>query len=176
MDKIWLKLDELKLEIMRRFPILSTGDKVPITSDKLDSIDNKLPTTLGQKTKAGSLGVVLAIDSDALPITSIQLPASLGQKTKAQSVSIALASDTGTLPVQTDERPSDTHAAVVISDSVTLGTPCRGIYVGVGGDIVVYTGTSTTTFKNVPTGFILPVKATRVNATGTTASNLVWMF
>lgn len=38
------------------------------------AINGKLPATLGQKTKAASLAVVLASDSDALPVT---LPAGL---------------------------------------------------------------------------------------------------
>ena len=50
----------------------------------------------------------------------------------------------------------------------------RGIYVGVGGDIKVTTvDGDTVTFVAVPQGVILPVRAKRIFATGTTAASLV---
>lgn len=51
---------------------------------------------------------------------------------------------------------------------------CRAIYVGGAGDISLLTiRGSTVTFANVPAGLILPVQATRVLSTGTTATSLV---
>ncbi len=51
----------------------------------------------------------------------------------------------------------------------------KGIYVGGAGDIVVIMANSTTpvTFRSTATGSILPIRVSRVLATGTTATNLV---
>lgn len=83
----------------------------------------------------------------------------------------------GRLPVQTDERPSSSAAAITPSDTTVLpGGTTRGIYVGVAGNVVALIGGTAITFTAVPAGSILPVAATRVNATGTTASGLVALF
>lgn len=55
-----------------------------------------------------------------------------------------------------------------------MAVPCRGIYVGVTGDIKVdMVGGGTVTFVGVPQGTILPARCKRVYLTGTTASSLV---
>jgi hypothetical protein len=73
--------------------------------------------------------------------------------------------------------PAVDFAAVTPSDSTNLSRPCRGIYVGVGGDVVAvtYAGTAVT-FKGAPSGAILPIQAIRVNSTNTTATNMVALF
>lgn len=64
------------------------------------------------------------------------------------------------------------------SDSTVFGATAatavtRGIYVGVTGNINIVTeGGSTVLFSNVPVG-ILPVRATQVLSTSTTASSMV---
>lgn len=83
----------------------------------------------------------------------------------------------GRLPVQTDERPSASAAAITPSDTVALpGGTTRGVYVGGAGNVVALIGGAAVTFTEVPAGSILPVAATRVNATGTTATALVALF
>ena len=65
--------------------------------------------------------------------------------------------------------------AVTPSDSVNFpGGPARGLYVGTTGNIsvVMYGDGATVIFSAVPVG-ILSVQCTRVNATGTTAANIV---
>lgn len=63
-------------------------------------------------------------------------------------------------------------SAVTPSDSTEVNA--RGLYIGTGGDVaIVNTQGTAVTFKNVPTGTILPVFAYKVNATNTTASNIV---
>ena len=77
-----------------------------------------------------------------------------------------------------------TSYAITPSDSNPAGDftngMCRGIYVGVGGDVVaiVYQAGSKTavTFKNAASGSVIPVRAIRVNATSTTATNLVALY
>ena len=58
---------------------------------------------------------------------------------------------------------------------------CKGLFVGTGGNIaVVMVGdgdsSKVTVFTNVLGGTILPVQATRVNSTSTTASNIVALY
>lgn len=79
------------------------------------------------------------------------------------------------LPVDSGTSASGSYAAVTPSDSVALTTPARALYVGSAGDLAVKNGSGGTavTFKSVPAGMLLPVKATHVLATGTTASSLV---
>lgn len=55
---------------------------------------------------------------------------------------------------------------------------CRGIYVGVAGDIsitMVNVGTAVI-FKNAAAGSTIPVQASKINTTGTTATNLVVLY
>lgn len=68
----------------------------------------------------------------------------------------------------------DLMAAVTPSDSADLANVTRAIYVGGAGAIAVVSPTGqTVTFSAVPVGTLLPIRAARVKATGTTATNLV---
>lgn len=70
--------------------------------------------------------------------------------------------------------PAQNGFAVTPSDSVDLPTNCRSLYVGTAGNIVLVTaGGTTLTFVNVGAGSILPVRADRVRATGTTAGSII---
>lgn len=68
-----------------------------------------------------------------------------------------------------------THAAAVTpNDGVDLPSVSRAFYIGVSGNLsVVMAGGETATFVGLPTGGILPIQATRVRATGTTATSIV---
>lgn len=70
--------------------------------------------------------------------------------------------------------PGKWGETVVPSDVTNLSSPCRSIYVGVSGNIsaVMYGDGATVVFANVPVG-IFPIQATRINATGTTATTMV---
>jgi hypothetical protein len=56
-----------------------------------------------------------------------------------------------------------------------LGATYEAFYIGVGGDVSLDCVTSGTNivFKNLASGQMLPVRATVVNATNTTATNIV---
>jgi hypothetical protein len=61
--------------------------------------------------------------------------------------------------------------AITPSDTVNMTRPCEAIYVGgasAGNVVVVMPSGDVATFVAVPIGTILPVKAKRVNSTGTT--------
>lgn len=73
--------------------------------------------------------------------------------------------------------PGEDAGAVIPSDSVNLTRTARALYIGTGGNVVVITASGTAvTFANVQTGTVLPVRAARVNATNTTASNIVAIY
>lgn len=65
--------------------------------------------------------------------------------------------------------------SITPSDSVNLPNGvCGCVYVGGSGNVVVVDETDTaTTLTAVPTGAYIPVAAKRINATSTTATNLV---
>lgn len=70
---------------------------------------------------------------------------------------------------------SPAYDAVPIVNDVAI-TACRAIYVGVAGDISVQTAVAARVFKNAIAGTIIPVNALKVNAAGTTATNLLAMY
>jgi hypothetical protein len=67
--------------------------------------------------------------------------------------------------------------AITKHDTTNFAYQVRGIYVGGTGDVTVVTPEgSVVTFPGVPAGTILPVRATRVNETGTDASDMVGLY
>lgn len=70
--------------------------------------------------------------------------------------------------------PASNAAAVTTSDSTDLPTSSKRLWVGGAGNVKVNTvGGSTVTYTAVPAGAYLNVRASRVFATGTTATNIV---
>lgn len=67
------------------------------------------------------------------------------------------------------------HAfAVTPNDSTDLSETTRALYVGTSGSVAAVMASGTTvTFASVQSGTTLPVRVTRVLATGTTASTIV---
>ena len=75
--------------------------------------------------------------------------------------------------VPTLEAPASRAAGVTPNDSSDLSTSARALYIGGTGDVKVdTTGGDTVTFKAVPIGF-MPVRVSRVHATGTTATEII---
>lgn len=71
--------------------------------------------------------------------------------------------------------PNDSFRAVTPSDTYPIkGGPARALYVGVTGDVVAINENGVAvTFTAVPAGAVLPIVTARVNATNTTANNIV---
>ena len=70
------------------------------------------------------------------------------------------------------DSPYTDAEAVTPSDTVDLAEVSRAIYVGVAGDLtVIMAGGDTVLFKAAPVG-ILPIRVSRVKATGTAATNI----
>lgn len=74
-----------------------------------------------------------------------------------------------------DPGPAFDFFAVTPSDSVDFARGlCRGIYVGVTGNVAIVNQNGTaTTFVGVPAGSVLPVNCRRINSTNTTATSIV---
>ncbi len=69
--------------------------------------------------------------------------------------------------------PAGGVAAVTPSDSTVL-TGVRGLWVGTAGDVAIVARDGTTAvLANVADGTLVPVEATKVKSTGTTASDIV---
>lgn len=75
-----------------------------------------------------------------------------------------------------DIAPFYDAAAVTPSDSTDLPIQPRSLYIGGSGTLVVdMQGGATVTFTAVPVG-ILEIRARRVRATGTTATNILALY
>ena len=73
--------------------------------------------------------------------------------------------------------PAEDAGAVTPSDSTNLTSIARSLYVGTAGNVTLLTvGQNVVTFSNVQAGSILPVRVIRVNATSTTATNIVALY
>ena len=76
------------------------------------------------------------------------------------------------------DAPATGAFAITPHNSTNFSTVTRAIYVGVTGDVtaVMLDGATAVLFKAVPAGSILPIRAIRVNSTGTGASELVGLY
>jgi hypothetical protein len=76
--------------------------------------------------------------------------------------------------MQTNDQYPNGAIAVTPSNTVDLAKAATGFYVGVTGDVtLVDLYGNVTQFKAVPVGFQYFIGFTRINATGTTATNIV---
>jgi hypothetical protein len=74
--------------------------------------------------------------------------------------------------------PARHVAAFTPSDTADLPDTPKALYVGTGGDVTLIAvdapaDAGGVTFRNLPSGALLPVRARRVMATGTTAADLL---
>lgn len=73
--------------------------------------------------------------------------------------------------------PPEHAAAVVTSDSADLANVSRAIFVGGAGNLtVVMAGGETVTLSGVAAGSLLPIRVSRVMATGTSATSIVTLW
>lgn len=73
--------------------------------------------------------------------------------------------------------PASMAAAVTPDNSNDLPTAAKRLWVGGTGNVaLITTGGSTVTYTSVPAGTYLQVRAARVKATGTTATNIIAEF
>jgi hypothetical protein len=74
--------------------------------------------------------------------------------------------------------PATRAMAVVPHDVNALADIPKALFVGTGGTIVLRgsAGGADVTFRNVPAGTILPVRAQYIRATGTSAADIVALY
>lgn len=80
-----------------------------------------------------------------------------------------------------DERslsgPVENAFPISANDVTEFDSVTRALYIGQAGHVaVVMKGGQTVTFSNVPAGSLLPIRVTRVLATGTTAGLIIGLF
>ncbi|TQN59733.1 hypothetical protein FLX27_20225 [Agrobacterium tumefaciens] len=72
------------------------------------------------------------------------------------------------------ESPASNGFDILPDDTNPLPSPTRAIYVGNGGQLcLTLLSGATVTFQNLPAGSLLPVRATRVFSTRTTATGII---
>lgn len=69
--------------------------------------------------------------------------------------------------------PAADYFAIVPDDAADFATPADSIFVGGAGDVVLVSPVGSVVTFAAPAGIVIPAKAVRVNATGTTATGLV---
>ena len=73
--------------------------------------------------------------------------------------------------------PASNAFAITPNNATDLPAITRALYVGLSGDIaLIMQGGEAVTLTNVMAGTMLPLRAVRVAATGTTAQNLVGLY
>ena len=74
--------------------------------------------------------------------------------------------------------PATRAVAVTPHDANALADIPKALFVGTGGTIVARgaNGTGDATWKNVPSGSLLPFRAQYVRATGTTATDILALY
>jgi hypothetical protein len=73
--------------------------------------------------------------------------------------------------------PPENAIEVVGEDSADLAYATRALYIGGGGDLRVrMLGGGTVTLANVPSGTLIPLRVTRIFATGTTATEILGLW
>lgn len=74
----------------------------------------------------------------------------------------------------TPTSPINDAASVTPDDLNDLASLPRALYVGTAGNLAVVTaGGQSVSFNNIPAGSLLPLRARRVSATGTTAGDIL---
>lgn len=80
-------------------------------------------------------------------------------------------------PTWGGSEPAGHAFAVTPNDSAELSYITRALYVGGAGSVAVVTAQGdAVTFVGVTAGSVLPVRVRKVNATGTSATNIVGLY
>ncbi len=70
--------------------------------------------------------------------------------------------------------PASGAITITPSDTISLNETTRAIYIGGAGNLtVIMKSGQEVTFSNLLNGNILPIRATQIKATGTTATQLI---
>jgi hypothetical protein len=73
--------------------------------------------------------------------------------------------------------PAENAVEIVPGDSAQMPHASRAVYVGQGGDLrVQMLGGGIVTFRDIPSGTLMPVRISRVFATGTDAAAILGLW
>lgn len=134
--------------------VLATTEAAGVHTPKHEVTASALPT--GAATAANQTTIIGHVDG--IESTLATLATSANQTSQKASIDLTL--------------PAGGGQAVTPSDSTTL-SGVRALYIGGGGTMVATVGGADLTFVGLVAGTVLPVRATKVKLTGTTATNIV---
>ena len=173
-----IKTDAAAIEVL----ITSTNSKIDTFDAVLDNIlvkNTEIDTVLDNiKTDTQ------AIETDMAAIETLLTAANVDHAAN-EALLTTIDSDTDNIKTATEASQAALEkmlygtalavTAVSGGSDHNLGSTFEAFYIGVGGDISLDLASSGSdiVFKNVASGQLLPIRATTVNATGTTATNIV---
>lgn len=136
------------------------------------------------KRKTGSGNIQLSVDGTTYATVSIttswaRYETTLTPTAGSKTPGIKIATSADAVYAWGAQLEANTATATTYQRIVTQNNAiARGLYIGTGGNavLVLDDGITTCTFNNLISGTILPVRCSRVNATNTTASNIVALF
>ena len=173
-----IKVDAAAIEVL----ITSTNSKIDTFDAVLDNIlvkNTEIDTVLDNiKTDTQ------AIETDMAAIETLLTAANVDHAAN-EALLTTIDSDTNNIKTATEASQAALEkmlygtalavTAVSGGSDHNLGSTFEAFYIGVGGDISLDLASSgaNIVFKNVASGQLLPIRAATVNATGTTATNIV---
>ena len=173
-----IKVDAAAIEVL----ITSTNSKIDTFDAVLDNIlvkNTEIDTVLDNiKTDTQ------AIETDMAAIETLLTAANVDHAAN-EALLTTIDSDTDNIKTATEASQAALEkmlygtalavTAVSGGSDHSLGSTFEAFYIGVGGDISLDLASSGSNivFKNVASGQLLPIRAATVNATGTTATNIV---
>ena len=159
------------------------------TNSKIDTFDAVLDNILVKNTEIDTVLDNIKTDTQAIETdiaaVEVLLTAANVDHAANEALLTTIDSDTNNIKTATESSQSalekmlyGTALAVTAVDGGSdhsLGATYEAFFIGVGGDISLDCATSgnNIVFKNVASGQLLPVRATVVNESGTTATNIV---
>ena len=173
-----IKVDAAAIEVL-----------ITSTNSKIDTFDAVLDNILVKNTEIDTVLDNIKTDTQAIETdiaaVEVLLTAANVDHAANEALLTTIDSDTNNIKTATEASQSalekmlyGTALAVTAVDGGSdhsLGATYEAFFIGVGGDISLDCATSgnNIVFKNVASGQLLPVKATVVNESGTTATNIV---
>ena len=173
-----IKVDAAAIEVL-----------ITSTNSKIDTFDAVLDNILVKNTEIDTVLDNIKTDTQAIETdiaaVEVLLTAANVDHAANEALLTTIDSDTNNIKTATEASQSalekmlyGTALAVTAVDGGSdhsLGATYEAFFIGVGGDISLDCATSgnNIVFKNVASGQLLPVRATVVNESGTTATNIV---
>ena len=173
-----IKVDAAAIEVL-----------ITSTNSKIDTFDAVLDNILVKNTEIDTVLDNIKTDTQAIETDmaaiEVLLTAANVDHAANEALLTTIDSDTDNIKTATEASQAALEkmlygtalavTAVSGGSDHSLGSTFEAFYIGVGGDISLDLASSGSNivFKNVASGQLLPIRAATVNATGTTATNIV---